>query len=79
MTHFEKLLFCSGGNLSIKLFCNFNEITIQHGCSLEILLHNFRASFTEKHLWRTASVNVSKSFARTRKDPNETSFPRSSF
>ena len=31
--------------ISIKLFCNFIEITLWHGCSLLNLLHNFRTPF----------------------------------
>ena len=31
--------------ISIKLLCNFIEITLQHGCSLINLLHFFRTPF----------------------------------
>ena len=31
--------------ISIKLFCNFTEIALRHGCSPENLLHIFRTSF----------------------------------
>ena len=31
--------------ISIKLLCNFIEITLRHGCSSVNLLHIFRASF----------------------------------
>ena len=39
MTNFEILLFCSRGNLSIKLQ--------RHGCSSKDLLHNFITPFTK--------------------------------
>ena len=31
--------------ISIKLLCNFIEITLRHGCSPENLLHSFRTPF----------------------------------
>ena len=31
--------------ISLKLFCNFSEITLRHGCSLVNLLHIFRTPF----------------------------------
>ena len=33
--------------ISIKLLCNFIEITLRHGCSPVNLLHIFRAPFTK--------------------------------
>ena len=33
--------------ISIKLFCNFIEITLRHGCSPVNLLHIFRTSFAK--------------------------------
>ena len=33
--------------ISIKLLCNFTEITLRHGCSPVNLLHIFRTPFTE--------------------------------
>ena len=33
--------------ISIKLLCNFIEITLWHGCSLVNLLHIFRTSFSK--------------------------------
>ena len=34
--------------ISIKLLCNFIEITLRHGCSPVNLLHIFRTSFPKK-------------------------------
>ena len=36
---------CRNNVISIKLLCNFIEITLQHGCSPVSLLHIFRTSF----------------------------------
>ena len=33
--------------MSIKLLCNFTEITLWHGCSLKNLLHIFRTLFSK--------------------------------
>ena len=38
------------GVISKKLFCNFIEITLQHGCSPVNLLHIFRTPFPKKPL-----------------------------
>ena len=38
------------GVISKKLFCNFIEITLQHGCSPVNLLHIFRTTFPKKLL-----------------------------
>ena len=62
--------------ISIKLQSNFIEITLQHGCSPVILLHNFRTPFSQNtsgwlllkvKSWRfiicnTMTENDSKSF-----------------
>ena len=37
--------------ISIKLLCNFIEITLQHGCTPANLLHIFRASFFRNTSW----------------------------
>ena len=37
------------GVISIKLFCNFIEITLRHGCSPVNLLHNFRTAFLKNN------------------------------
>ena len=42
---------------SIKLKSIFIENTLRHGCSPVNLLHIFRPSFPNKHLWRAASAH----------------------
>ena len=42
--------------ISIKLLCNFTEITLWHGCSSVNLMHIFRTPFLKVHLWVAASV-----------------------
>ena len=34
--------------ISVKLLCNFIEITLRHGCSPVDLLHTFRTTFSKK-------------------------------
>ena len=41
--------------ISIKLLCNFIEITLRHGCSPINLLHIFRTLFSWEQLRRAAS------------------------
>ena len=41
--------------ISIKLLCNFIEITLRHGCSPVSLLHIFKSTFSQEHLWMAIS------------------------
>ena len=41
--------------ISIKLLCNFIEITFPHGCSPVNLLHIYWNTFSWEHLWRAAT------------------------
>ena len=42
-------------NENAKLHSNFIQITLPHGCSVN-LMHIFRTVFLQKHLWATASI-----------------------
>ena len=48
--------------ISIKLLCNFIEITLGHGCSPVNLLRMFQNTFSEERLWTAASVKNLKRF-----------------
>ena len=41
--------------ISIKLRCNFIEITLRQGCSPVNLQHIFRTPFFREHIWVAAS------------------------
>ena len=41
--------------ISIKLLCNFIEITLRHGCFPVNLLHIFWTPFSKEHFWVAAS------------------------
>ena len=41
--------------ISIKLLCNFIEITLRHGCFPVNLLHIFRTPFSKEHFWVAVS------------------------
>ena len=49
--------------VSIKLLCNFIEITLRHGCSPVNLLHIFRTPFTKNTSGRMLPF-VDKGFAK---------------
>ena len=58
---------CRNNVISIKLLCNFIEITLQHGCSPVSLLHIFRTSFRKNtsgwlllHLFKNYCFSVLK-------------------
>ena len=44
-----------GSVISIKLLCNFIEITPRHLCFPVNLLHNFRTPFLKGQIWKAAS------------------------
>ena len=44
-----------GSVISIKLLCNFIEITPRHLCFPVNLLHNFRTPFLNGQIWKAAS------------------------
>ena len=44
--------------ISIKLHCNFTEITLRHGCSPVNLHYIFRTPFFREHIW-VAAPNAS--------------------
>ena len=48
--------------ISVKLLCNFTEITLLHGCSSVNLLHIFQNTFSQEHRWRAAFAVISDLF-----------------
>ena len=50
--------------ISIKLLCNFTEVTLQHGCSPVNLLHIFRTPFLRTPLDSCFYIDVLKNLTK---------------
>ena len=51
--------------ISIKLLCNFTEVTLRHGCSPVNLLHILRTPFTNNTSERLLEPSITEAYSES--------------